>query len=215
MPFFSNKSKSIKEKLLPSNVQRSWTEAVDHSYRMTIATILSVATIVLLSYKIVTTKPVTIVIPPQLNETITIVGNKAGESYKKLWGIHIASMLGNASERSVKVVLEALKPMLSVADYDVMSEQLSTHVKALALRYQTQKYTVQDTYYDPKRDIIYIYGDRELISKKKVTAKKAGMKPIRWTYEITIKQAGGKTKMPYITQYEGTPRFDSNRLEKK
>ncbi|WP_299020962.1 TraE/TraK family type IV conjugative transfer system protein [uncultured Photobacterium sp.] len=207
-------TETVKEKLLPSDVQRSWTAAVDHSLRVTIALIVALFVIAVLALKILTTKPVTIVIPPQLSEEIAIVGNKADESYKKLWGIHIASILGNASERTLEVVLDAMKPMVPIEDYDEMAAQLQAHVKALALRGQTQTFTPIDTYYDPRKDIMYIYGERQLISRKKAD-KKNPLKPVRWTYEMTVESAGGTPSLTYIDQYEGAPNIDRNRLERK
>ncbi|MGR5159277.1 TraE/TraK family type IV conjugative transfer system protein [Vibrio owensii] len=203
----------VKEKLLPSNTQKSWSAAIDHSFRMTLMLLLALVIIFMLVAKVLMTKPVTVVTPPNLSEPITIIGNQADEPFKKLWGTHIASMLGNANERNLEVILDSMKSMLTVRDYDIMAEQLSTHVKALALRNQRQSFNPQDFYYDPKSDIVYIYGERELTSRKKVQSNNP-LKPVRWTYEITVKYAGGRPHLAYIDQYEGAPRIDKNRIER-
>ncbi|MEZ9856680.1 hypothetical protein AB4347_22015, partial [Vibrio breoganii] len=81
-----------------------------------------------------------------------MIGNKANSGYKKQWGIFIASMLGNVNVRNVDIVLDTLKPMLSIRDYDALNEQVISHVKALDIRDQVQEFNVLDVFYDNKYD---------------------------------------------------------------
>ena len=126
MGLFSKKKKRESEVVgdSGSNVQRSWQAAIDHGRKMTIMLGFSVAIIGVLALKIMTTKPIVIITPPNLSEDITMIGNAASASYKKQWGIFIADMLGNVNVRNVDLVLETLKPMLSIRDYDALNEQV-------------------------------------------------------------------------------------------
>ena len=62
---------------------------------------VSIAVIGLLVAKILFfTDPVTIVTPPNMNEEITVVGNKASESYKTQWALFFSTLLGNIPDKT-------------------------------------------------------------------------------------------------------------------
>jgi conjugal transfer pilus assembly protein TraE len=212
----NKKSKSEnKEELIDSesNTQNSWQAAIDHSKRMTHMLFLSVAVILVLSLKILTTKPITTATPPNFSEAVTLVGNQASSSYKKQWGIFIAETMGNVSNRNLNLVLEILKPMLSVRDYDLLADQMSSYVKALDIRDQVQTFSTLDVFYDKKFDKVIVYGEMKLTERKKRNTDEEN-RPVRYTYELTVKSRNGQPRLENVVQYEGAPNMERNRLER-
>lgn len=196
-----------------SNSQITWQEAIDHSRRMTHLLGLAIVVILLLTFKILTTKPITTTTPPNFSESITIVGNQASSSYKKQWGVFIAETLGNVSVRNLPLVLDILKPMLSVRDYDVLAGQVEAYVKALDIRDQVQQFSTLDVFYDKKYDKVIVYGEMKLTERKKRNSEDDS-RPVRYTYELNIKNQNGQPKLANIVQYEGAPNMERNRLER-
>ncbi|MFA0037759.1 TraE/TraK family type IV conjugative transfer system protein [Vibrio sp. 10N.261.52.A1] len=219
MNIFNRKKKGQDESELEhdsdSNVQRSWQAAIDHSNKMTKMMGLSIIICAFLAFKVMTAKPVTVVTPPNFSEEIVMIGNKANSGYKKQWGIFIASMLGNVNVRNVDIVLDTLKPMLSIRDYEELNEQVISHVKALDIRDQVQEFNVLDVFYDNKYDKVIVYGERKLTERKKRGNKSDERRAVRWTYELKIANAHGSPKMQSIDQYEGAPQIERNRIERK
>lgn len=196
-----------------SNTQVSWQAAIDHSKRMTNLLGISMVIIALLSLKVMTTKPVTIISPPNFNDQVKLIGNQASSSYKKQWGVFIAETLGNVSVRNLPLVLEILKPMLTVRDYDVLAGQVEAYVKALDIRDQVQEFSTLDVFYDKKYDKVIVYGEMKLNERKKRNSEEAN-RPVRYTYELTITNQNGQPKLANIVQYEGAPNMERNRLER-
>jgi conjugal transfer pilus assembly protein TraE len=197
-----------------SQVQISWKAAIDHSKRITLINGGLVVVIMALSFQILMTKPVAIATPPNYSEPIQMIGNQANAAYKKQWGIFVANMLGNVNLRNVDIVLDTMKSMLSLSDYDALNEQVSGLVKALDIRDQYQQYTVLDVFYDNKYDKVIIYGERKLVDRKKRSSEDDSSRPVRWTYELTVISANGTPKLTTIDQYEGAPQLERNRIER-
>ncbi|USD59044.1 hypothetical protein J4N45_10930 [Vibrio sp. SCSIO 43140] len=196
-----------------SNTQMSWQAAIDQSKRMTQLLGLAIVVILLLAFKILTTKPITTTTPPNFSESVTLIGNQASSSYKKQWGVFIAETLGNVSVRNLPLVLDILKPMLSVRDYDVLAGQVEAYVKALDIRDQVQEFSTLDVFYDKKYDKVIVYGEMKLTERKKRNSDDAN-RPVRYTYELNIKNQNGQPKLANIVQYEGAPNMERNRLER-
>lgn len=195
-----------------SNVQRSWKAAIDHSKRLTYINGGLMVAIAVLSFHIAITKPVAISTPPNYSEPIQMIGNQANAAYKKQWGIFVANMLGNVTIRNADIVLDTMKPMLSLSDYDALDEQVQGLVKALDIRDQYQEYTVLDVFYDNKFDRVIIYGERRLVDRKKRDTGDTTSRPVRWTYELSVQSANGSPKLTSINQYEGAPQLDRGRM---
>ena len=71
---------------------------------------VSIAVIGLLVAKIFFTDLVTIVTPPNMNEEITVVGNKASESYKTQWALFLVP-LGNINPTNISFVTAHMSSM--------------------------------------------------------------------------------------------------------
>ncbi|UJF20354.1 type IV conjugative transfer system protein TraE (plasmid) [Vibrio sp. SS-MA-C1-2] len=213
MNFFTRQSDTDNQQF-SNRPTASWTAAVNHSQKMTYVVIALVIINLALTFRVITQDRITIITPPNFDKAFELNGNKADMNWKKMWSVMIAELLGNANNRSVDVTLETLKPMMNSADYERMADQLQAHVKALSIRNQEQRFEVLDTYYDAKTDKVIIYGERELTDKRRISDKNAELRPIRWTYEVKVKNANGSPELTYINQYEGTPQIDRTRLAK-
>ncbi|WP_275211849.1 TraE/TraK family type IV conjugative transfer system protein [Citrobacter freundii] len=163
---------------------------------------VSIAVIGLLVAKILFfTDPVTIVTPPNMNEEITVVGNKASESYKTQWALFFSTLLGNINPTNISFVtayvLDALSPELQAKT----SESLQEQINIMQARGVEQTFKPNDIYFDPKNDMVYVWGTKttRLVNVPDKTESS------KWTYEWVLGMKNGRPRMAYVNQYSGTP----------
>ena len=147
------------------------------------------------------TDPVTIVTPPNMNEEITVVGNKASESYKTQWALFFSTLLGNINPTNISFVtayvLDALSPELQAKT----SESLQEQINIMQARGVEQTFKPNDIYYDPKNDMVYVWGTKttRLVNVPDKTESS------KWTYEWVLGMKNGRPRIAYVNQYSGTP----------
>lgn len=197
-----------------SNTQNSWIAAINHSRHMTYMLWIVVIANLFLVFRVVNQDVISTTVPPNFSEEIKFIGKQAGSTYKKQWGIFVADLLGNVNVRNKEIVLDTLKPMLSPRDYEGLDAQITAHVNALDIRDQIQNFDAIDIYYDRKFDKVIVYGEREIIDRKKVT-RAENRRPIRWTYELELGSRNGQPRMKSVNQYEGAPKIERNRMERE
>ncbi|EAW1140976.1 pilus assembly protein [Salmonella enterica] len=163
---------------------------------------VSIAVIGLLVAKILFfTDPVTIVTPPNMNEEITVVGNKASESYKTQWALFFSTLLGNINPTNISFVtayvLDALSPELQAKTNESLQEQINI----MQARGVEQTFKPNDIYFDPKNDMVYVWGTKttRLVNVPDKTESS------KWTYEWVLGMKNGRPRIAYVNQYSGTP----------
>ncbi|MGV7963677.1 TraE/TraK family type IV conjugative transfer system protein [Photorhabdus tasmaniensis] len=147
------------------------------------------------------TDAVTIVTPPNMTEEVTIVGNKASESYKTQWALFFSTLIGNINPTNIKFVttyvLDALSPDLQAKTGEALQQQINI----MQARGVEQSFKPNDIYYDPKNDMVYVWGTKStrLINVPDKTESS------KWTYEWVMGMKNGRPRIAYVNQYAGTP----------
>ncbi|MEZ8028381.1 TraE/TraK family type IV conjugative transfer system protein [Enterovibrio norvegicus] len=205
---------NIREKCLPDNAMKTWSGAINHSFMMSIAVILSVLLNLILGASLAFRQPTITVNPPNMSESYQVIGNKATGSWKVSWADFIASRLGNANVRTLNATLDVLEPMIRDQNkFEELARQLEDHVTALDLHDHEQTFEPKTGYYDIKKNVVIIYGNRKITPRS--TTSEGRPIPIRWTYEITIDNTtDGNPELIDIQQYEGAPDIERHRIIK-
>ena len=147
------------------------------------------------------TDPVTIVIPPNMSEEITITGNKVSESYKTQWALFFSTMIGNINPNNINFVTEYILKALSPDLQAKIGETLQSQINIMQTRGVDQTFSPNDIYYDPKNDVVYVWGTKttKLINVPDKTESS------KWTFEWVLGMKNGLPRIAYVNQYSGTP----------
>ncbi|KAA1186416.1 TraE/TraK family type IV conjugative transfer system protein [Photorhabdus heterorhabditis] len=145
--------------------------------------------------------PITIITPPNMTEEIKLIGNKTSESYKTQWALFFSTMVGNINPKNINFVTDYITEALSPELQAKTSEELQNQATLMATRGVDQSFSPNDIYYDPKNDVVYVWGNKttRLINvPDKVESS-------RWTYEWVLGMKNGRPRIAYVKQYAGTP----------
>lgn len=145
--------------------------------------------------------PVTIVTPPNMNEQIQVVGNKASESYKTQWALFFSTLLGNINPTNIQFVTDYILEALSSELQAKTSESLQQQINIMQARGVEQTFKPNDIYYDPKNDMVYVWG----IKTTRLVNVPDKTESSKWTYEWVLGMKNGRPRIAYVNQYSGTP----------
>ena len=67
-------------------------------------------------------------VPPVINEEISIAQDDASASFKKSWGLFAAELIGNAKVSNVDFIIKALEPMLASEIVGEMRQTLAAQI---------------------------------------------------------------------------------------
>lgn len=180
----------------------AYSELINRSSKIIRTNTLAVVIIAILVGKILFfTSPITIVTPPNMTEEITIVGNKASESYKTQWALYYSTMIGNINPTNIKFVLDSVLDALSPELQAKTGEALQSQINIMQARGVDQTFRANDIYYDPKNDMIYVWGTKTT----KLVNVPDKSESSKWTYEWVLGMKNGRPRIAYVNQYAGTP----------
>lgn len=186
--------------LKKSKALLSWSHSVTLANIMAQSNLALAIAVVCLTYGMLSKDETVVVVPPTFTEEITFVGNQASEAYKTGWGLFVANLAGNISERNSTFVADTLRKMFKAKDADNFERQLTAQVQALKVRGVRENFTPLDLIYNSEVDTVWVYGD-----KKTVSVRSGASTTQKWTYEVRIIASSGMPKITHFTQYEGAP----------
>lgn len=177
-------------------------ELISRNTKIINANILALVIIAgLVGKEIFLDKPVTVVTPPNMNEEIRVIGNKASESYKTQWALFYSTMLGNINPKNIQFIMDYIIKSLSPELQGRIAAELQSQINIMQTRGVDQTFTPIDIYFDEKNDMVYVWGTKTTkltnVSDKQETSK--------WTYEWVIGLRQGMPRIAYANQYAGTP----------
>ncbi|WP_158678246.1 TraE/TraK family type IV conjugative transfer system protein [Pseudoalteromonas sp. T1lg23B] len=186
--------------MLKSPAIRTYSESIKYIKDNKISNILLSFTLLVLAYGFVTNKTTVIVKPPMMNQTIEYTAGQANAALKIAWGDWVASLTGNINPNSEPFIKSELKKIMEPQIEAEFFSGLNAHVETLKLKESEQIFSVLEADYIPKADIVWVYGEKEEISKRKGRGK-----PVPWTYEIKVRIVDGSPLVYGFAQYQGEP----------
>lgn len=175
------------------------------TYRLAIGS-LSVA-VLILTFMVSSKKTEVVVMPPDYYEPIIVNGNYANQAYAASHAMNIANLMGNVNERNVDFVMENILRMLSPHLRSQLAQAFQNEVQILKSRRARQSFYVEDVMYDPKNNIVFVWGNKRtsMVGQSEITD--------RFTYEMRIQPSNGMPKITHFDAYPGIPKSrDQNRV---
>lgn len=170
--------------------------------RITIAC-LSI-TSALLAIMAFTSKTEIIVKPAQYEGELRVHGRQANQQYMLGHAMGIASLVGNISERNADFVTTTVLGMMSPFLRGELESGLKNEVQILKVRKASQQFVVEDMMYEPKNNIVWVWGLKTLKVHTGTEHKE------RWTYEFRIEPQNGSPRITHFDSYSGVPKQKNN-----
>lgn len=153
-----------------------------------------------LTFMLTTKETEVIVTPASYDQEIRIKGNRANEHYMTRHAFGVASMIGNISERNAPFVMNTMLGMMSPFLRSQLEDGLLKELQILKIRKAHQTFVIEDMMYEPKNNLVWVWGTKTLSVKSGSKAEE------RWTYEFRIEPRNGSPVITHFDSYAGIPK---------
>ncbi|MCQ1058400.1 type IV conjugative transfer system protein TraE [Photobacterium sp. ZSDE20] len=198
------------DQLKNSKVARNYTESLSLSATLSKIAILQGLAILGLLYALMQQQITTVVTPPTFTEPLSMRGDQVSRSYQTGWAMFIAQTLGNVSPARLEFTISMIEKMIPIQDLPVFRSQLEEQVARLQVSRVQETFSPVDVVFDPKNDVVWVYGEKISRSLRQGTEIK-----MSWTYEMKIGSHLGSPKILHLAQYEGAPNRSRRQQELK
>lgn len=140
-----------------------------------------------------------IVMPNDFKEEIIMNGNKINQEYKLQWGLMIATLLGNITEKNANFIIERIVKMVPAElGPEQVEASMVAAVEEMKMRGVKQEFKPSDTIYSSVTDYVWVVGQKTTTSIKSGAAD-----TVAYTYEIEVGVRNGRPIILDIQQFEG------------
>lgn len=162
---------------------------------------LTVAVLVLL-YMVNSKDQIVVIQPTALASEAWISNDAASQSYKEVWGFHLAQLTGNVTPANVDFLKERLKPLLSPAIYSEIIDTLEMQAQDIRDDRITMRFEPRAVEYEVDTDKVFVYG------YSFVKGSTGSEDRTDRTYEYRLKIENYAPLIVDINTYEGKPRSE-------
>lgn len=159
---------------------------------------LSVALLVSVT-ALVNQKERIVLLPPQIDRSVTIGWSSADGAYLKSFGLYVATLAGNITPKNAQFVVENLSVMMSPRIYPDVRKKLLAQAESVNF---IRNATV--THFSPDRILFEDTTSKVFVSGPTTVETSGGLTNTgEMTYEMTVKMVEGKPVIDSINNYEG------------
>lgn len=156
--------------------------------------------VVILVYALMNKEVLTIVMPPDVDETVMLTSKSASDTYKESWVLFAATLIGNVTPGTANFTAESFEKMLSPETWQLIRGTLSNQVDEIIKHHLTVSFTPKRTLYEKETDKYFIEGDG--------VVEEQGVDPVKVsrTYEFKLEIFNRRPVITYFDSYEGPAR---------
>ena len=139
-------------------------------------------------------------VPPYLNERVTVGWNSASEGYYKSWGLYFAVLIGNITPSNVDFIINILSTFLDEKIYTSIKPKLIALSQDPIFRESggASVFAPGHITFEPETSKVFIPGTMTMTSYAKAQPE---LKNVVYEFAIYIKD--GVPKISYLDSYEG------------
>lgn len=139
-------------------------------------------------------------VPPYLNEKMSVGWNSASENYYKSFGLYFATLVGNITPSNVDFVIDILSTFLAPEIYTSIKPKLIALSKDAVFRESggTSAFHSSHIDYEPETSKVFVMGTMTTASYAKTQPE---LKTV--VYEMAIHIKDGLPNITYLDSYEG------------
>lgn len=143
---------------------------------------------------------VTTLVPPTLNEAVSVSKRSADAGYKKAWGLYAASLLGNVSPGNADFVIESLQLLMSPRVFANLKQSVATDVEMIKKDGVSVSFEQKQVLYERETDKVFVIG-RTGISNAAGTVTRFDR-----VFEVRVMIDGGQPQVVELDSYQGKPK---------
>jgi conjugal transfer pilus assembly protein TraE len=141
-----------------------------------------------------------VLLPPGLNEAAELSRRHASEGYKKAWGVHAATLLGNVTPDNADFVLKSLQDMVSGDIRQDIHAQVAQALGALRQERVSSVFDLRQVAYEPQTDKVFVSGRANLVG----AGGKGSYSDQAYEFQIDVRQYS--PVIAHLALYPGAPR---------
>lgn len=171
--------------------------------RMAFVILMLLFLVIFTTYHAVTNKVIVQLIPPHLDERVTVAFNAASSQYHLKYGLYTAGLMGNANPETARAIIEALEFTFVPALYKKHREDLYLQADRLRKTSSTVEFIPTKWEHEPNTNLVFITG------KQTVRPENGRARTKTMTYEFKIEVIDYVPNITHYALYEGPARnFD-------
>lgn len=140
-------------------------------------------------------------VPPEINEEISIAQDDASVSFKKTWGLFAAELIGNAKVSNVDFILKALEPMLASEIVGQMRQTLAAQIQEIKSEGLSMSFEPKKVSYENSTHKVFVYGAQTISGRNgdTITNKR--------TIEVGVEIVNYQPVIFFLDAYNTMPKF--------
>ncbi len=147
-------------------------------------------------------------VPPKINSQLVIEQSTASGTFKKSWGMYVASLLGNVKATNVDFIIKTLEPLLTPAVISAMRQSLVEQVNEIKKEKLAISFSPESVSYEKNTKKVYVSG-RQIITGRNGDA----LRNVR-TYVIGIDIENYQPRVFYLNAYNKKPKFEKPKVKR-
>ncbi len=187
---------------------KSFAAAVQYIENNKVSNIIMAIALVLFGWQTVKNNERVILVPPNMAEEMVIANNNANAATKKYWADWFVGLVGNINPNSRDLIVDDVKRILAPSLHFKFEENIDRHIETLRLQEVQEIFIVKDSDYIAEADIVWVYGDKEELSRKDGRSD-----PMPHTYEVKVNVLNGSPVIESYTVYPGAPQISKRITE--
>ena len=141
-----------------------------------------------------------VLVPPGLEDEVTIARDNASQEAKEAWGLHVAMLLGNVTPESVDVLAKAIEPLLDPALGRTLLDAMRGQVEEIKRERVSMRFLPRVVSFDPTTQTVFVTGTHR--------TEGPGAPPVQAqrTYELRIAFRNYRPLITHLDAYAGDTR---------
>lgn len=181
-------------------MSRTWEMSTTLTLWMAISNTLLVALLFVIADKMFSREERIALVPPYLNERVSVGWNSASESYYKSFGLYFATLVGNITPSNVDFIIDILATFLDPEIYTSVKPKLIALSKDPIFMKSggASVFAPGHITYEPETSKVFVPG---MMTMTSYGQSQPELKNV--IYEIAIHIKDGIPKISYLDSYEG------------
>lgn len=182
-------------------MSRTWEMSTAVTIWLAISNTVLVMLLLMAMNAMFSTKERVTLVPPYLNEQVSVGWNSASESYYKSFGLYFATLVGNITPSNVDFIIEILSTFLDPEIYTSVKPKLIALSKDPIFRESggASVFSPGHITYEPETSKVFVSGIMTMTSYAKSQPELKNV-----VYETAIHIKDGKPRINHLDSYEGT-----------
>lgn len=143
---------------------------------------------------------ITTLVPPTLNEAVSISKRTADAGYKKAWGLYVASLLGNVSPGNADFVIESLQLLMAPRVFGQLKSSVAQDVEMIKKDGVSVSFEQKQVLFEKETDKVFVIGRTGISNAAGAVTK------FDRIFEVRISIENGNPQVVELDTYQGKPR---------